>query len=251
MASVINDLFDYGLKIYQYDDKFKFSLDSILLAEFVELKNNTSLIVDFCTGNAPVPLILSTKTKARISGFEIQPKIAKLAQLSVMENQLDNQIDIINANLSEALEYVLPESADAVTCNPPYFKRQDNSLVNEDPEKAIARHEITMDLEDIMIAARYILKDKAPLYLVHRCDRLDEIFTLLEKNKFKIKKLQFVYASYEKEAIMVLVKATKNGKSGSLKVNPPLNVMKYKSYKGIFESGDSSEDDSGIGQSGK
>ena len=80
-ASVVNDLYDYdGLKIYQYEDKFKFSLDSILLAEFVELKANTRVIVDFCTGNAPVPLILTTKTNSRIYGFEIQPNIAKLAK---------------------------------------------------------------------------------------------------------------------------------------------------------------------------
>ena len=166
MESVINDLYDYGLKIYQMEDKFKFSLDSILLAEFVELKQNTKHIVDFCTGNAPVPLILSTKTKAHIYGFEIQSKISKLASLSVRENSLDSQISIVNANFSDVLEYVLPESIDAVTCNPPYFKYDKNSsLINDDEEKAIARHEITMTLEDIMVAAKYILKNKAPLYL--------------------------------------------------------------------------------------
>ncbi len=236
MESVINDLYDYGLKIYQMEDKFKFSLDSILLAEFVELKQNTKHIVDFCTGNAPVPLILSTKTKAHIYGFEIQSKISKLASLSVRENSLDSQISIVNANFSDVLEYVLPESIDAVTCNPPYFKYDKNSsLINDDEEKAIARHEITMTLEDIMVAAKYILKNKAPLYIVHRCDRLDEILSCLEKYNFKIKKLQFIYAGYDKEAIMVLVKATKNGKSGSLKVLPPINVLKHRTYKGIFE----------------
>ncbi len=236
MESVVNDLFDYGLKIYQLDNKFKFSLDSILLAEFVELKQNTKQIVDFCTGNAPVPLILSTKTKAKLYGFEIQPKIAKLAQYSVRENSLDSQISIVNANFSDVLEYVLPESVDAVTCNPPYFKlEKDSSMINEDEEKAIARHEITMKLEDIMVAAKYILKNKAPLYLVHRCDRLDEIMYLLEKYNFKVKKMQFIYAGFDKEAIMVLIKATKNGKSGSLKVCSPINVLKHRTYKGIFE----------------
>ena len=78
MKRILNDLYDYELKIYQYDDKFKFSLDSILLAEFVELKPTTDLIVDFCTGNAPVPLILSTKTKAKIYGFELQKNIFEL-----------------------------------------------------------------------------------------------------------------------------------------------------------------------------
>lgn len=237
MTSVLNDLFDYdGLKIYQYDDKFKFSLDSILLAEFVEIKPNTRTIVDFCTGNAPVPLILSTKTDARIYGFELQDKIYKLAKMSVKENKLESRINIINANLKDSLEYILPESVDAVTCNPPYFKYDKNkSLINENYEKAIARHEIEMNLEDLMIAAKYILKNKAPLYIVHRCDRLEEILDCLSKYNFKVKKLQFIYASYKKEAIMVLIKATKNGKMGSLKVMPPVDVLQHKSYKGIFE----------------
>jgi len=234
---VLNDLYDYdGLKIYQYDDKFKFSLDSILLAEFVELKPNTRTIVDFCTGNAPVPLILSTKSEARIYGFELQKNIYNLAVMSVKENKLESRIKIINANLKDSLEYILPESVDAVTCNPPYFKYDKNkSLINEDREKAIARHEISMNLDDLITSAKYILKNKAPLYIVHRCDRLEEILDCLNKYNFKVKKLQFIYASYNKEAIMVLIKATKNGKVGSLKVMPPLDVLQHKSYKGIFD----------------
>ncbi len=237
MMRVLNDLYDYdGLKIYQYDDKFKFSLDSILLAEFVELKPNTRTIVDFCTGNAPVPLILSTKSEARIYGFELQENIYNLAVMSVKENKLESRIKIINANLKDSLEYILPESVDAVTCNPPYFKYDKNkSLINEDREKAIARHEISMNLDDLITSAKYILKNKAPLYIVHRCDRLEEILDCLNKYNFKVKKLQFIYASYNKEAIMVLIKATKNGKVGSLKVMPPLDVLQHKSYKGIFD----------------
>jgi len=240
VTSVKNDLFDYdNLKIYQYEDKFKFSLDSILLAEFVELKETTKTIVDFCTGNAPVPLILSTKTNAKLYGFELQQNIYKLAKLSVVENNLESQINIINDNLTNALDYLLPESVDAVTCNPPYFKYDKiKSLINDDEEKAIARHEIAMNLDDLMTSAKYILKNKAPLYIVHRCDRLEEILECLDKYNFKVKKLQFVYAGYKKEAIMVLIKATKNGKSGSLKVMPPIDVLQHKSYKGIFEKGE-------------
>ncbi len=240
MSIVLNDLFDYdGLKIYQYEDRFKFSLDSILLAEFVELKKNTKVIVDFCTGNAPVPLILSTKTKANIYGFELQKNIYDLAKDSVKENNLDNQIKIINDNLVNVAEYLGDECADVVTCNPPYFKYDINSsLINENEEKAIARHEIAMNLDELVKAAKYILKEKAPLYLVHRCDRLEEIVDTLNKYGFKIKKLQFIYAGFDKEAIMVLIKATKNGKSGSLKVLPPIDILECKTYKGIFEKSD-------------
>ena len=236
MAIVLNDLFDYdGMKIYQDSDKFKFSLDSILLAEFVD-NLNVDTIVDFCTGNAPVPLILSTKTKAKIYGFEIQKNIYDLAVESIEINKLNQQIVVYNDNLKEVSKYLKDESADLVTCNPPYFKYKDiDSLINEDKEKAIARHEITMDLDSLVKSAKYVLKNKAPLYMVHRCDRLEEVIDTLNRYGFKVKKLQFIYAGFNKEAIMVLIKATKNGNSGSLKVMPPIDILNLKSYKGIFE----------------
>ena len=236
MSIVLNDLFDYdGMKIYQDSDKFKFSLDSILLAEFVD-NLNVDTIVDFCTGNAPVPLILSTKTKAKIYGFEIQKNIYDLAVKSIDTNNLNQQIVVYNDNLKEVSKYLKDECADLVTCNPPYFKYKDiGSLINEDKEKAIARHEITMDLDSLIKSVKYVLKNKAPLYMVHRCDRLEEVIDTLNKYGFKVKKLQFIYAGFNKEAIMVLIKATKNGNSGSLKVMPPIDILNLKSYKGIFE----------------
>lgn len=236
MSIVLNDLFDYdGMKIYQDSDKFKFSLDSILLAEFVD-NLNVDTMVDFCTGNAPVPLILSTKTKAKIYGFEIQKNIYDLAIKSIDINKLNQQIVVYNDNLKEVSKYLKDECADLVTCNPPYFKYKDiESLINEDKEKAIARHEITMDLDSLIKSAKYVLKNKAPLYMVHRCDRLEEVIDTLNKYGFKVKKLQFIYAGFNKEAIMVLIKATKNGNSGSLKVMPPIDILDLKSYKGIFE----------------
>lgn len=235
MKKVLNDLYDYdNLKIYQYDDGFKFSLDSILLAEFVELKTTTKLIVDLCTGNAPIPMILSTKTKAKIYGFEVQNSIYDLAYSSIRENNLHKQIKIVNANLKDTFEYILPESVDIVTCNPPYFKCNEDSIINETKEKAIARHEIEMSLEDLMVSSKYILKNKGTLYMVHRPERLQEIMSLFNKYNFAIKKMQFIYTNLEKESLMILIKAVKNGSIG-MKISPPLNILQYRSYKNIFE----------------
>ena len=160
MSIVKNDLFDYGLEIYQDDTAFKFSLDSILLAEFVEKKNGTELIVDFCSGNGAVPLILSTRTMSKIMGFEIQMEPYELAYNSVILNKKQRQIKMVNANLNECLEYVLPESVDIVTCNPPYFKYSKSSNINLEEKKAIARHEIETNLEEIIMSSSYILKNK-------------------------------------------------------------------------------------------
>ena len=234
MKVVKNDLFDYGLSIFQDQDGFKFSLDSILLAEFVELKGDNLSIVDFCSGNGAIPLILSTKTSSKIIGFEVQEHAFELAYSSIKLNKLSRQIKMVNANLNESFEYVLPESVDIVTCNPPYFKVNPQSNINEIKEKAIARHEIETNLEEIVMSSRYILKNKGVLYMVHRPERLIEIIEILKKYKFAVKKLQFVYSNYKKNALMVLIKATKNGLDG-LKVNPPINVLDYKSYKNIFD----------------
>ena len=234
MKVVKNDLFDYGLEIYQDQDAFKFSLDSILLAEFVETKKEINTIVDFCSGNGAVPLILSTRCNANIKGFEIQRNPYKLAYNSIKLNGLEDNIKMINDNLSNCLEYVLPETVDVVTCNPPYFKYKKDSNINEYEEKAIARHEIETNLDSIVMSSKYILKNKGTLYMVHRPERLAEIFSVLEHYKFAVKKLQFIYSSDNKNALMVLIKATKNGLDGLI-VNPPINILNYSTYKGIFE----------------
>ena len=236
MKVVKNDLFDYGLSIYQDEEGFKFSLDSILLSEFVERKKDINKIVDFCSGNGAVPLILSTRLSAKIIGFEVQKHPAELAYNSIKVNKLDKQISIINDNLNNVLEYILPETIDIVTCNPPYFKYGEDANINMNKSKAIARHEIETDLDNIVMSARYILKNKGVFYLVHRPERLAEIFSILEKYKFSVKRIQFVYSDYHKRAMMVLIKAVKNGALGLI-VNPPINVLNYKSYKNIFELG--------------
>lgn len=237
MSIVKNDLFDYyGLSIYQDESNFKFSLDSILLAEFVDINKNVKYIVDLCTGNAPVPLILSTKTNNKIIGFELQESIVDLANKSIVENELTDQISIINDNIRNVSKYFDAESIDVITCNPPYFKVNNNSsLINDNMIKAIARHELKMNMEDIMISSKYLLKNRGELYIVHRCDRLEELIVLLDKYKFGIKKVQFVYSDIEKEAIMVLIKAIKNAKVGSLKVCSPIDIKNLKSYRGIFK----------------
>ena len=93
ISKVKNDLFDYKNRfIMQMRDGFKFSLDSLLLAEFVKVKKDDKKILDMCTGNAPVPLVLSLKTNAEIVGFEIQKEISELALESVAINGLEKHV---------------------------------------------------------------------------------------------------------------------------------------------------------------
>ena len=209
--------------IYQDNDYFLFSLDSVLLANFVTIKLSDKKIIDLCSGNGPVPMLMSFRTKARIFGVEIQKYIYDMGKDSIKENGLDRQIEFINADVKNVDSLFEAESFDVVTCNPPYFKYEENSLINEIVGKAIARHEVHIKLEDIIIKAKFLLKNGGTLALVHRPERLIEIINLMQNHGIEPKKIRLVYPKKDKNANMLLIEGVKNGKSG-LKVEKALIV---------------------------
>ena len=221
---VRNRLLNFGkMIIYQDNDYFLFSLDSVLLANFVTIKLTDKKIIDFCSGNAPIPMLMSFRTKARIFGVEIQKYIYELGRETIKENGLDNQIELINEDINNLDKVYDAESFDIVTCNPPYFKCNAGSLVNDNSGKAIARHEVAIKLEDIVKMASFLLKNNGTFALVHRPERLIEIINLMQKYKIEPKKIRFVYPKKGKNANILLIEGVKNGRSG-LKVMEPLIV---------------------------
>lgn len=232
---VINDLYDYPqMKIVQDEDNFKFSLDSILLAEFIDKPKPNSKILDMCTGNAPIPLILTTKCSNNIVGFEIQEKIYGLAKESIELNNCTNQIEVINDDVKNIKNYFPGNNFDVITCNPPYFKCQKKSLTNENNIKAIARHEIKIDLESIIRIAAENLNNKGAFYMVHRPERLDEIINFCLKNSLAVKKITLVTTKEDGIPTVLLIKAVKNGNYG-VKINILSSLENYKTYQSIFK----------------
>ncbi len=219
---VKNRLLNFSDKIiYQDDDCFLFSLDSILLPNFVTVKLTDKNIIDLCCGNAPGPMLLSFRTKARIFGVEIQKDIYELGLKSVLDNKMMDQITLICDDVKNISQHFDSETFDIVTCNPPYFKYEKNSLVNTNDKKAIARHEVMINLEDILKSANYLLKNKGTFAMVHRPDRLMEIFDLMRKYNLEPKKIRFIYPKKDKECNMILIEGIKNGNAG-LKIISPL-----------------------------
>lgn len=232
---VLNDLFDYpNLKIYQIRGNFKFSLDSILLAEYVKLNKNTKNILDLCSGNAPIPMILTTKTKACIDAFEIQEHIFNLAKSSIKYNNLEKQINVYNADIKNIDEFIKNKKYDIITCNPPYFKVENNNFINDCDEMAIARHEIKINLEEIFKIASDHLDDKGELYLVHRVNRLDEIIINGNKFNLNVKNIELIKTKEENKPYIILVRCIKNSRYG-VKINNIRNIENLNTYQGIFK----------------
>lgn len=223
---VRNRLLNFEDKIiYQDDDYFLFSLDSVLLANFVTIRLTDKKIIDLCSGNAPIPMLLSFRTKARIFGVELQEYIYKLGYDSIYENGIDKQIKFLNSDVKELDKEFEKGYFDVVTCNPPYFKYKDDSLINEKMEKAIARHEVKIKLEDVIRIGSYLLRNGGTFSLVHRPSRLIEIIDLMKKYNLEPKKMQLVYSKKGQDANMLLIEGVKKGKIG-LKILAPLVVHK-------------------------
>ena len=219
---VINHLLGYeNMKIYQNTDYFNFSLDSVLLPNFVTLNKNISKILDIGCGNAVIPIILSTKTSARITGVEIQKEVADLALKSVEYNNLSDQIQIVNDDIKEYYNSVETEIFDVITCNPPYFKVTETSNFNLNDYKTIARHEVKLNIDEIMKISKKLLKNNGNIAIVHRPERLIEIIEAMKKNGIEPKKIQYVYPKINKEANILLIEGVKNGKPG-VKILEPL-----------------------------
>ncbi|MFD1465516.1 tRNA1(Val) (adenine(37)-N6)-methyltransferase [Lapidilactobacillus mulanensis] len=223
MVERIDQLYNGAVKIIQSDEVFSFSLDAVLLADFTRVGPHYQ-VVDLCAGNGAVGLFLSRKTRGPITLVEIQQKLADMAQRSVDLNQLTSQVKVENIDLKNAPQTLGDDFADVVTCNPPYFVDHETSIKNPNPYYAIARHEITTNLDEVLTVSAKLLKTNGHLYLVHRPERLDEIILGLQTHRFAPKKMRFVYPKAGREANMVLIEAIKDGRPNGVRILPPLIV---------------------------
>lgn len=218
----INYLLGYeDLKIIQDDDKFCFSLDSVLLPNFVTLNKNYKKILDIGCGNAPIPLILSRKTNSKIIGVEIQEEVYKLALETIKLNKLENQITVLNEDINDYYLKEETDTYDAITCNPPYFKLSEASNTNKTLYKTIARHEQELNINQIFKISRKLLKNNGVIAIVNRPERLIEIIESMKSNNIEPKKIQLVYPKKDKEANILLIEGRKNGNPG-MKILPPI-----------------------------
>ena len=224
----IEDLEAKGIKIIQAKDSYRFSVDSILLLNFVRLKNFEN-IIDLGTGSGIIPLLLFGKGKGlSIYGIEIQKDLADMARRSVELNKLQNGITIIQEDFRKLKNIFKNQQFDVVVSNPPYISLG-KGKINPSSSRAIARHEIKGNLEDMISVSNYLLKDKGRIYLIYKSAKLIRLVITLKKYGFEPKVIKFIHPWPGKNANLVLVEGIKSGKE-ELKIEDPifLNFNKKK-----------------------
>jgi len=209
----IDDLQYNGLYIIQDKRKFCFGIDSILITDFAkDIKKGTSLM-DIGSGTGIISILCQKKYNlSNVTGVEIQSDMAEMSKRSVMLNNLENNISILNCNIKDVLKYVKKNSFDYVITNPPY-KKKDDGIKNINSNKLISRHEVECELKDILENSYKILKDNGSIYIVHRPERLVDLLYQLRLCKLEPKKIRFVFSKYNESPVLVMIKAKKNGGS--------------------------------------
>ncbi|MFC6163814.1 tRNA1(Val) (adenine(37)-N6)-methyltransferase [Lactiplantibacillus dongliensis] len=221
----IDRLYSKEIQIIQSATVFSFSLDAVLLGAFATVPQAAKTkTVDLCAGNGAVGLFASAQTRGSIVEVEIQPRLADMAQRSIQLNDLTARMSVLNQDLLTVTATIPKDSVDVVLCNPPYFKDQPTSQKNPNPHLAIARHEISANLDQILAVTSDLLKMNGKAYFVHRPERLDDLFTAMRAHRLAPKRLRFVHPKADREANMVLIEMIKDGRPNGVRIMPPVVV---------------------------
>lgn len=216
------------INIYQPRDGYRFSVDALLLYSFVNVRT-AEYIADIGAGAGIVGLLLAKKyISANVTLFEIQDSLAELAEKNIAMNSLKERVKVIKTDIREIRTAPFFQATvhtfDVAVSNPP-FRKGSSGLINPDEGKAIARHEIMIDLQGLVDSAHYLLRPNGRLFLIYHPSRLTELIEILRKRRIEAKRLRFVHSDARSEARMVMVEAAKNRRQG-LKVERPLFIYR-------------------------
>ncbi len=218
----IDDLHRNGYLLIQNTKMFCFGIDAVLLSGFAQVKKGENMI-DLGTGTGVIPILLEAKTKGNhFTGIEIQKESVEMARRSVLLNGLQKKITIDEGDIKQAASIYGSAVFDVFTSNPPYMNNG-GGLKNDYAPKAIARHELLCNLEDVIYNSSKLLKTGGRFYMVHKPHRLADIIALMRQYHLEPKRLRFVHSYADKEPSLLLIEGARNGKP-MIKVEAPLVI---------------------------
>lgn len=220
-----------GMEIIQRNDFQNFTLDTVLIADFVKINRKTKKILDIGTGCGIIPILLAEKSKAEITGIELQKEMADVAEKNVKNNSYTERIKIINDDIKNYQKIFKKDEFDCIVTNPPYFEfKGDINQINNLPQISMARHNIDLTLEEIIKISAWLLKNSGHFSIVFRSERLVEVLKLLTENKLEPKRMRNCYTKRNQHAKICLIEAIKDADKG-LKIEMPIYVYEENGEK--------------------
>lgn len=218
---MLNELWSGGPKFMQ-SEHFRLGTDSVLLADFVNTSGRKNGI-DLGCGSGILPLLLCSRSdKLRMTGLEINREAALIAQENMRINALDDRSEIVCGDIRMVRQLFKTGQFDLVVANPPYFA-SGSGKVSPDADRARARGELSVTLEDICAASAFLCPTGGSMCMVHRAERLADAVCLMRENGLEPKRLRLVAHSKEHSPSLVLIEARRGANPG-MSVMPPLFV---------------------------
>ncbi len=218
-----------GVRLYQRIDGYRFSIDSVLLSGFVRFTRGVRRVVDLGAGSGVVGLILARRSPSiEVTLVEVQEGLLSLARRNVEANRLRGRVSVVEADVSMLhrirCKELPPGGFDMVVTNPP-FRRPATGRVSPLDERAVARHEIRLTLEDALRASERLLKNRGRLFMVYHPFRLSELIHIMRELCLEPKRMRFVHPDRTSGATTVLIEAVKAG-GVELEVERPLFIYR-------------------------
>jgi tRNA1Val (adenine37-N6)-methyltransferase len=218
--------FNGRIKVRQDKSGYRFSIDAILLADFVGARPK-STVVDLGTGCGIIPLMLALRNpEARFFGVEIQPTLAELAEKNVKDNLLEEKIKIIHNDMQSITNEMISGPVDLVVSNPPYRKVL-SGRVNPCLQRAVARHEIKINLKELLKTAERILRPSGRFFTIYPAERSIDLIAGMRETGIEPKRIRSIHSAQGTEARFILMEGVKGGRSG-VNIEKPLIIYKNK-----------------------
>ena len=217
------------IKLFQSKKGYRFSIDAVLLEQFISARHSSKGI-ELGTGSGVISILLARRlSKVNITAVELQKPLADRAERNIKLNDLEERIEIIQKDIKDLKEIYPTNSFNFAYANPP-FRKPETGRMSIDKERAIARHEIEISLQELISTTSYLLKHSGRFYLIYHPFRLVELISVLKESRLEPKRMRFVHSRKGDEAKMVLIEAAK-GSGTWLKIDPPLFLYeKGKTY---------------------
>jgi tRNA1(Val) A37 N6-methylase TrmN6 len=210
---------DHGLKLRQPREGYRFSADALLLADFAVIPSG-GRVIDLGCGCGVISLLLAKRPRVKaVVGLELQAELADIARENVRLNQLAHKVSILQGDLRRVTAQFSQYAFDALVSNPPYW-RVGMGRLNPNPNIAIARHELHINIPELLRACAYLVRPRGKVNLIYPVQRLAELWEGLRRYQLQPKLLQFVHPNPQTEAGLFMLMASPQGRPG-LKVLPP------------------------------
>jgi tRNA1Val (adenine37-N6)-methyltransferase len=225
MGDLTTDTFFNGrLIVKQPRTGYRYSIDAAILASHVQPRP-TDRVLDLGTGCGIIPLIIGFRHPGvKLYGVEIQHDLAEIAQGNITANNLENRVVILPVDMKTLKPSSLLGPMDLVVSNPPFY-RIASGRINSDSQRAIARHELKVTLEDVLKAAAGMLRSAGKFVCIYGSDRLVDLFAQMRACHIEPKIVRLIHSKVGTDARLVLVEGVKGGQPG-IKIAPPLTICR-------------------------